>query len=260
MIAGSQKGYTLVEIVLASMLLVFLVGVVLKYHSIRGASHDQKYYLKAVETAKQELEKLRSLYEIDSGITEFENTGVPNAPDGLFLAKVISASPYLDILTPEVFKIYYSDHGQGDSFLRPLWGGLVNPDSQNGVTHFGNRGAYESGFEAPGFDSSDTVDKRTFTYFLYDGNTETNFTQNDQNNIKIDLAGTVIDDMGSPEDPMDDLLGMIGWWVEDAGVISGVTHLKKITFALQFWYPGQKPIKGDAPEVIILKTTFVKPD
>jgi hypothetical protein len=66
--------------------------------------------------------------------------------------------------------------------------------------------------------------------------------------------------MGYPADPEDDLLGNIGWWVENVpdGEPDITSIGKKITFVLQFWYPGQDWTRYD-PEVIVLKTTVVKP-
>ena len=47
----TNQGYTLIEIVLASLLLVFLVGVVAKYYSTADLSRGQAFQTKAVNTA-----------------------------------------------------------------------------------------------------------------------------------------------------------------------------------------------------------------
>ena len=96
------------------------------------------------------------------------------------------------------------------------------------------------------------IDLRTFTYCTVDGNTSTN--SNLTSPYQVDVSIVVIDDMGSPVDPEDDLLGYVGWWVEKD---STYPDFKTITLALQYWYPGAD-WKSVDPEVIVLKTTVIK--
>ena len=101
----------------------------------------------------------------------------------------------------------------------------------------------------------DNTDRKSYTYYTWDTN-PTDETNSDPNYGKADASIVVIDDMGSPDKPDDDLLGNIGWWVEDASSEGPGPNVKKITFVLQFWYPGQK-MTAD-PEVIVLKSTIVE--
>ena len=82
-----QKGFTLIEIIIASLILTLIVAAVVQYHSSVGVSKGQQYYLKAVQTARSELDKLRALYEFDtdSSFAEFDATVTP--PDNIFLFK-----------------------------------------------------------------------------------------------------------------------------------------------------------------------------
>lgn len=244
-----QKGFTLIEIIIASLILTLIVAAVVQYHSSAGVSKGQEYYLKAVQVARAELNKLRALYELNSGVSEFDSTGSP--PADIFLFKFIDASG-VTIPSP-LFHVYYSDHSYEDEFLKPLREDSGDPPYSSGgqcskVLQY--RDCYENEYGT----LSGTTDWRTFTYYTSDNNTITD--ENYSNGI-VDASVVVIDDMGSPVDPEDDLIGNIGWWVEDVA-ISGTVYLKKVTFALQFWYPGQDWTEFD-PEVIVLKTTLVKP-
>ena len=107
----SQKGFTLIEIIIASLILTLIVAAVVHYHTSSGASKGQEYYLKAVQVARAELDKLRALYELKSGVSEFDSTGPP--PDNIFLFKFTDPSG-VTIPSP-IFHVYYSDHGFGDS-------------------------------------------------------------------------------------------------------------------------------------------------
>ena len=251
-ISRHEKGFTFIEIIIACLILTFLIAAVLHYHASAGASKNQEYYLKAVQTAKSELSKLAALYELKSGISEFEATGPP--PNVIFLGKYDQATETL-VLPAKIFKTYYSDHGYSTSLLRAL--GKSPPYSPNEISGVSQRQTLYCETYQSLDDDDDLRDMKTFTYFVNDGNTVTDYDCS-PGNCKLDLAGTVIDDMGSPLDCEDDFRGIEGWWIEDAGVISGVTHLKKVTFAFQFWYPGQNWTRVD-PEVIVLKTTLVKP-
>lgn len=234
---GGQKGFTLIEIIVASLILTLIVAAVVKYHTSAGVSKSQEYYLKAVQTTRTELEKLRALYELQSDATEFDSTGAP--PNDIYLFKFTSSTS-IDLPSP-IYHVYYSDHGYSNEFLKSIGANNTVKD-------------YHQYYETNYIADTDNIDGRTFTYFTNDGNT---VTDTDGANGKVDASIVVIDDMGSPEDRKDDLIGNIGWWVEDVS-ISGTVYLKKITFALQFWYPGQDWTAHD-PEVIVLKSTLVKP-
>ena len=252
-----QKGFTLIEIIIASLILTLIVAAVVQYHTSVGVSKGQQYYLKAVQTARTELEKLRALYEFDAdgSFAEFDATVAPPASIFLFKFKTSTEIEYPDNNT-NIFRVYYKDHSssyQGTSFLKPL--GSAPPyavNTKNSVKDYHQY--YEEQYNI--LSDDDDTDRKTFTYFTYDTN-PTDQTDSIPGSGQIDASVVIIDDMGSPVDPEDDLLGNIGWWVEDVS-ISGTVYLKKITFALQFWYPGQVETEFD-PEVIVLKTTLVKP-
>ena len=233
-----QKGFTLIEIVVASLILTLIVAAVVKYHTSVGVSKGQQYYLKAVQTAKNELDKLRALYELKSGVSEFDSTGPP--PNNIFLFKFVDTSV---VTTPSpIFHVYYDNSGSTEF--------LISIGTDNTVKNY--RSNYKTAYSS--IIETDKIDSRTFTYYTDDNDTETDHTDGSG---QVDASIVVIDDMGSPIDPEDDLIGNIGWWVEDVS-ISGTAYLKKVTFALQFWYPGQDWTEVD-PEVIVLKTTLVKP-
>ena len=253
---SNQKGFTLIEIIIASLIMTLIIAAVVKYHSSAGVSKGQEYYLKAVKVARAEMEKLRSLYELDSGIREFEHTGSP--PDDIFLFKYNIETGNLDLPSP-LFHVYYDDHGYSADLLKPLGvNGPYQPDEMSGVSFYHHY--YCETFND--FSDNDNRDRKTFTYFIHDTNNEyppdSDCTPCTSIKCQLDASLAVIDDMGSPYDCEDDLLGNIGWWIVDDGIISGVTHLKKVTFALQFWYPGQEWMSVD-PEVIVIKTTLMKP-
>ena len=241
----NQTGFTFIEIIIASLILTLIVAAVVKYHTSVGASKGQEYYLKAVQAAKSEMDKLRALYELkydDSTAKEFDETGLPT---DIFLFKFTSSTS-IDLPSP-IYHVYYSDHGYSNEFLKSI-------GAKSGVTDYK---LYHQYYEDAYVTDTDDIDGRTFTYFTNDGNTITN---TDGANGKVDLSIVVIDDMGSPEDREDDLIGNIGWWVENvpAGEPNSTAKCKKVTFALQFWYPGQDWTEFD-PEVIVIKTTLVKP-
>jgi type II secretory pathway pseudopilin PulG len=253
-IVGGERGFTFIEIIVASLIMMLIVAAVIQYHASSGASRGQQYYLKAVQAARAELDKLRAVYELDSGSSEFEHTGPP--PETIFLFRYNTGSSQLELPTgtpEELFHVYYSDHGQGTTLLKPLGiNGPYSPSESSGVSYYGHY--YCQTYND--FSDDDSVDRKTFTYFTHDDNP---YHPPDYDLVerKIDASIAVIDDMGSPDNCENDLLGNMGWWVEDVAV-SGVTHLKKVTFAFQFWYPGQEWTSVD-PEVIVLKTTLVKP-
>jgi len=235
-----QDGFTFIEIIMASLILTLIVAAVVQYHSTSGASRGQEYYLKAVQVARAEMEKLRALFELNPDISEFNDnvTASGGLPSSLFLFKFIGPT---NISFPApLFHVYYNDHTFGSVFLKSL-------NANNTVKDY--HSYYVSTFNS--FSETDDIDKRTFTYFTDDGDTDTDSNVNGQ----IDASIAVIDDMGDPADPADDLLGNIGWWVED---VDTAGDCKRITFVLQFWYPGQDWTRFD-PEVIVLKTTVVRP-
>lgn len=267
---GNQRGFTFLEVIIAGLIMLLIIGAVVKYHSLTGASTGQEYYLKAEQTARSELNKLRSIYELSSGISEFENTGPP--PDNIFLFQYNRGTRNLDLPSP-MFHCYYSDNGYSSNLLKPMGTRITAYDvnEMSGVSFYHHY--YCETFNS--FSDDDKLDRKTFTYFIHDINPIYPPDSDCTNCLPItkcqlDTSIVVIDDMGSPYDCEDDLLGNIGWWVEDVGVITGVTHLKKITFALQFQYPGEHQYPGDdqapgeewvsrVPEVIVIKTTLVRP-
>jgi prepilin-type N-terminal cleavage/methylation domain-containing protein len=234
-----QNGFTLIEIIVASLILTLIVAAVVKYHTSVGVTKGQQYYLKAVQTARNELEKLRALYELKSGVSEFYSTGSP--PNKIFLFKFVNKNA---ITTPSpIFRVYYDDSGVTE-FLKSI--GAVNSVK-----------SYRQYYKNNYVTDTDKIDGKTFTYLTDDNNTITN---TDGANGKVDASIVIIDDMGSPLDLQDDLIGNIGWWVTNVpeGEPNSTAMCKKITFALQFWYPGQDWTEFD-PEVVVLKTTMVKP-
>ena len=238
-----QKGFTFIEVVIAALILSLLVAAVVQYHASAGAAKGQVYYLKAVQIAKNELEKLRILYNLDKDGTfdEFkESSSVPTNP---YLFKFTGPTS-IDVPTP-IFHVYYNDHGYGDSFLKSM---------ANDKDVLDYLATYAVAFG--GFSDTDLVDRRTFTYFTNDGN---EITDSNPGSGQIDASITVIDDMGDPTSAEDDLIGNIGWWVENvpSGEPDDTARCKKITLVLQFWYPGLDWTKHD-PEVIVLKSTFIK--
>ena len=262
---NEQKGFTLIEIIVASLILTLIVAAVVSYHTSAGVSKNQEYYLKAVQTARTELEKLRALYEFDTdgSFAEFDDnvTDFGGLPPSIFLFKVGSGGsitlPINYGTEPDrIFHVYYQDHNtsyQGTPFLKPL--GSAPPYAVNTKNSVKNYHQYY-GEQYNILSDDDNTDRKTFTYFTHDTN-PIDKTDSIPGSGQIDASVVIIDDMGSPVDPGDDLIGNIGWWVEDVA-ISGTVYLKKVTFALQFWYPGQNWNEYD-PEVIVLKTTLVKP-
>ena len=76
-----QEGFTFVEVVISCMIMMLLVAAVIHYHSSAGAPKNQAYYLKAVQVAKAELEKLRALSEFDTVSSFAEFTANGSAPN-----------------------------------------------------------------------------------------------------------------------------------------------------------------------------------
>ncbi len=251
-----QEGFTFIEVVISSLIMLLLVAAVIHYHSSAGVSKNQEYYLKAVQVARAEMEKLRALFEFDTtgSFAEFTPNGPP--PNSIFLFKY--TSPTAIELPSPLFHVYYRHHGYNEEFLRPLGDSPpYDVNAKNSVRHYHEY--YEEQYDAFNITPSDEdkKDKRTFTYYTWD-TSPTDQTHSDPNNGKVDTSIVVIGDMGSPEKPDDDLLGNIGWWVENASDMGPGPRVKKITFVLQFWYPGQE--KGVDPEVIVLKSTVVEPE
>jgi hypothetical protein len=250
-----QGGFTFIEVVISCLIMILLVTAVIHYHTTAGVSKDQTYYLKAVQTARAELEKLRALFELDRArsFTEFVPNGPP--PRDIFLFKFTSSTG-IELPNP-IFRVYYKDHHSsydGIPFLRPLGSGPpYGVNVKNSVLEYPLY--YQDSYN--GQSDDDQTDRKSFTYFSWDSN-PIDQTDSAPDNGKVDASLVVLDDMGSPYDPQDDLIGNIGWWVEDASSEGPGLEVKKITFVLQFWYPGQE--KSADPEVIILKSTFVRPD
>ena len=263
-----QGGFTFIEVIISCMMLLLLVAAVAQYHASSGASSDQKYYLKAVQVARAELEKLKALFELVHGQSAKEFTAQINpapddraTPDDIFLFRFEDDGtsielPYENQAAPDdddLFRVYYQNHDD-TRFLRAL--GDSPPygvNSKNTAVEYHDYyvEAYDAfDLSAEGLEADD-VDKRLYTYFADDNNDTTNASAGAG---KIDASVVVIDDMGSPEDPEDDLLGYIGWWVKN---IDTPKKNKKVTFVLQFWYPGQN--KTIPPECIVIKTTLVQP-
>ncbi len=239
---SNQQGFTFIEIVISSMIMLLLVTAVIHYHSSAGASKDQVYYLKAVQRASAELEKLRALCELEfdsvSPIAEFANRAPPAG--NLYLFKFVSGS-VITVLSS--FNTYTDEYAY--TFGPPKPEGFLKEISSPTTIDKYNQD-YETTYKGIQADGDD-VDKKRVTYFA-------NYTTNTG---PLDISIVVIDDMGSPIEPEDDLLGIIGWWVEDASISGPGAKAKKITFVLQFWHPGQS-LTID-PEVIVLKTTMVEP-
>lgn len=252
---STQKGFTFIEVIISALILTLLVAAIVQYHSSAGAAKSQVYYLKAVQIAKSELEKLRVLYNLDKDGTFSEFSANVNQtqllPSDLFLFKPGGGSAItlpIDYGTePErIFHVYYSDHGYTDSFLKSM-------TNDKDVSDY--PATYKAAFD--GFSDTDLLDRRTFTYYTDDGDTTTDAVPASG---QIDAAITVIDDMGDPTSAEDDLIGNIGWWVENvpSDEPDDTARCKKITLVLQFWYPGLDWTEND-PEVIVLKSTFIKP-
>ena len=228
-------------------MLMLVVGAIVQYFSTSGASSNQVYDLKAVEVLKSEANKLVAIYI--SGVTSLSNEFTDNSPlpDNIFLFKYNSSTSKIDLPTSTIFHVYYGDYNN-EGYTIPIGDDSTAVGSKNTIDNY--HSYYETAFDNNYTSLSDNekrdIDLRTFTYCTVDINSSTNV--NDTTPFQADVSMVVIDDMGSPVDPEDDLLGYVGWWVED---ISG---LKKITLALQYWYPGTDWRSVD-PEVIVLETT-----
>jgi len=235
----NQSGHTFVEIIVSSIIMLIIVGIILDFQSTANVSTGQIYYLKAVNKAKAELERLRIFFELKydpNNISyEFAHTGTP---DKIFLFKYNKLSNNLDF--PAITNnAYLKDSSLKNSLIRTL--------------------------ESPSEDYSDQVDyiyksyKKTFDSFTIDGQDidykdKINFayTLDEINSQITNVSLIVIDDMGCPNDSLDDLLGYIGWWVERIN-----NNSIQITYTLQFWYPGQNWMEFN-PEVIVIKTVMTK--
>jgi len=206
-----------------------------------------------VQAARAELEKLRALYEIDSGCSEFDHTGPPPG-HGLHRPSGVGEGIVFEGSEGPTYHVYYTDHGASETFLRGLGGSPPYPLLvKSGISKY--QEYYCEAYNKSGFQDTDGRDRKTFTYFTWDDGPGYP-PHSDASNGLVDASLVVIDDMGSPYDCTDDLLGGIGWWIEDVA-ISGVTYCKKVAFFLAFRYPGQS--QGISPEVICLRTTLVKP-
>lgn len=160
------------------------------------------------------------------------------------------ANPYLfrfintttiEVPSP-IFHIYYNDHGYSGEFLRSAG---VN----NQIMDY--NASYKTAHDL--LADEENLDSRTFDYFINTGTADA--TDYSVGSAEIDATLVVIDDMSDPQDAGDDLIGNIGWWVED---VDTEGKCKKITLVVQFWYPGLEITKHD-PEVIVLKSTFIRP-
>jgi hypothetical protein len=237
-----EKGFTFIEVVISCLIMTLLVAAVIHYHSSAGVSRNQGYYLKAVQVARAELDRLRVFFELEPDAGEFNSTQPP--PDAQSPPEPICLFTFTDetsIVVPDtIFRVYYESHGYGTELLQSL-----GADNSARDYHDSYVSAYSS------LSDTDEIDRKAYAYYANpDDDTETDY---DEGGGSLDASLVVIDDMESPNDPEDDLLGNIGWWVED---VVGVPDCKRITFALQFWYPGQE--RTEDPEVIVLKSTFVR--
>ena len=250
-----QKGFTFIEVIIATMMLMLVVGAIAQYFSTSGASHYQIYDLKAVEVLKSEASKLEAFYHRSTSTPdEFdEPLGGALPPDDLFLFKYNSGTGQIDIPDP-IHQVYYGDYyDNGEGFTISIGNNSTVDDYQSYYET-----AFNDKYSSLTDDEKKDIDLRIFTFCTYDPTEDPqSLADTDSSNLsnpdaaELDVSMVVIDDMGSPVNPEDDLLGYIGWWVEDTG------DLKEITIALQYWYPGAD-WKSVDPEVIVLETTVIK--
>jgi len=224
-IISTQQGFTFIEVMISSMILLMMVAVTIQYHSSSGVHKDQDIYLKAVHKAHAELERLKSYYKNIGPVSNFVDFIENEPPEDLFLFKYDENN--LIQYPAQLFHVYT----QNDPMILRSLGTDNIPENYHKN--------YESIFENEGFDDpNNNSDGKVLVFYTDDGNTSAN---------TFDTSLVVIDDFGSPYDPIDDLIGNIGWWVENIGLTC-----QRITFVLQFWYPGQ-PITID-PEIIDIQT------
>ena len=214
--------------IIASLTLLVIISAIVHYHSSTGASNYQIYDLKAVEVLKSEADKLEAFFkgDINSSGDEFSSTGGP--PNNIFLFKYNSGQ--IDTPSP-IHRVYYGDY-YTEGYTIPLGNTSTSIGTYNTIDSY--KTYYETEFQTKydnlTDDAKKNIDLRTFTYCTVDTDPTTN--SNTTSPYQVDVSIVVIDDMGSPINPEDDLLGYIGWWVDD---LSGITE---ITLALQYWYPG----------------------
>lgn len=241
-----QEGFTFIEIVISMIILSVLISTIIHYHSSSGASSNQIYDLKAVNVLQSEANKLMAFYEIGSDDGEFEALGVGvSPPDNIFLFKY---DPDTGLELPDpIHHVYYEEY-YDDRITISIGNNNLIEDYHT---------YYEDAFNTK-YDNLNPAEKkktdiRTLTYCTVEAG-ESSPRDTDSAPNSVDVSMVVIDDMGSPEDPEDDLLGYIGWWVEDEG--DGTNDIKKITLAFQYWYPGVD-WKNVDPEVIVLEITII---
>lgn len=242
-ILSRQRGFTFIEVIIATMMLMLVVGAILQYFSTSGASRNQVYDLKAVAALKSESEKLEAFFKKAIYVREFDTTA---PPDDIFLFKYDSDSGNIDIPNPNIHRVYYGNYEAN--------GLTISIDNNNSIDNYHTY--YEEEFDDRyallDANQKEIRDLRTYTYCTFEnGESGEPYTDYDINNLEMDVCMVVIDDMGSPNDPEDDLLGYLGWWVEEEGTTSKILI---ITMALQYWYPGAD-WKSVDPEVIVLETT-----
>ena len=230
------------------MIMLLLIAAIARYHTTAHVSRGQIYYKKAVQKAWAELEKLKVFFQLQydpsnpNAVPEFKITGLPS-PDELFLFRYNQGQMEVP---DQIHNLYYNQYTFDTTFLRAM-------ANKNTIKDYHTD--YETTYKNSASLISDLVDIRTFTYFTYNnGDAVTNYNTSAE---QLDTAIVVIDDMVNPSEPEDDLIGYIGWWVENIDNAAFQNNARHVTFALQFWYPGQD-MYDQAPEVILLKTLMVK--
>ena len=251
----NEKGFTFIEVIIATLMLMLVVGAIFQYFSISQASHNHVYDLKAVEALKSEANKLEAFAKAVSG-TPAELSNNPPPANVIYLFKYNATTSQIDLPDPlNPHNVYYNEYfdtaGQPQGFTISIGD---NNTIDNYHTYYET--AFKNKYASLSDDEKRDIDLRTFTYCTYESgespyDTDYNATSTP---FQMDVSMVVIDDMGSPIDPEDDFLGYIGWWVEDDPTYS---DFKTITIALQYWYPGVD-WKSVDPEVIVMKTTVIK--
>ncbi len=243
-----EQGYTFIEIIIALFNLLVIVAAIVHYHSTSGVSGNQVYDLKAVDVLHSEANKLEALYRKDKDLDEFSEISV-NLPEEIFLFRVNSNQ--VEVPSP-IHNVYYSPHSALSIDI------IKSLDNNNTINDYHKH--YDDAFKLEYSVPSDTIDLRTFTFCTYDSAEDPpstadtdSFGLSNPSTATLDVSIVVSDDMGSPDEPEDDLLGYIGWWVEKVDL--GSESIKNVTIALQYWYPGAD-WKAVDPEVIVLKTTM----
>ncbi|GAF70555.1 unnamed protein product, partial [marine sediment metagenome] len=213
-IINQENGFTFIEVIIASLTLLVIISAIAQYHSNTGASNYQIYDLKAVETLKSEAEKLETFFKGDINTNDDEfNTVSP--PSNIFLFKY-NTSGNIDV-PANIHNVYYKNY-ETDGFTIS-----IGDDNSIDNYHANYINTFNPKYTALTSTQKKFRDLRTYTYCNYDSSEDPSYdTDYNVGSLQIDTCMVVIDDMGSPEEPEDDLLGYIGWWVED---INGITKI-----------------------------------